>query len=471
MPPLPNAPNAACDMLGCRLPIVLAGMGGVARSELVSAVTAAGGFGFLGMVREPVALIEREVARVRAAGHERFGVNVIPAATEPELLRRQVDAIIALGVPVVELFWEIDARVVARLRDAGVVVVYQVGSASEAVTAERAGAQIIVAQGDEAGGHVRGIKPLRALLPAVMRAVKVPVLAAGGLATGTDLVTALALGADGIVLGTALMATPESFAHPYHQQRLVEAEADDTVLTGSFHINWPPNAPVRVLKSPVTALGPDDGARQVIGDEEGRPIYLFSTDSPLKSMTGDFASMALYAGTGVGEIKAIEPAGMRIAHIMEEARSVMPVRRPVLARPSSSVCYAGEMSGAYQAEADRAEVDDMLAEVTSGLAGLLDAMLAERADDGTQRPPFGPEVGPIAAWLLTLRTLCAEAGVPAAGPARIDAGEASASIRRRLARTLPRMADDAVRQTLSELGSFLSARFARSAENQAASGR
>lgn len=272
-------------LLGCRHPIVLAGMGGVARSDLVAAVTRAGGFGFLGMVREPTALIRREVEALRAAGVDNFGVNIIPAATGRDLLDQQIATILDLGVPSVALFWEIDPAVVRRFRDAGVTVTYQVGSPDEALAAERAGAQIIIAQGQEAGGHVRGRTPLRLLLPAVVESVSVPVLAAGGLATGADLVTAQALGAEGIVLGTALMATAESFAHPYHLQRLLGAGEGDTLLTDIFHINWPKDANVRVLRSAVTSGergDPWSEDRQPIGDEEGRTIYLVSTDSPLR---------------------------------------------------------------------------------------------------------------------------------------------------------------------------------------------
>ena len=109
-----DAPPATplCRLLGCRLPLMLAGMGGVSRSELVAAVTEAGGFGFLGMVREPLALIEREVAQVRQRTALPFGVNLIPAATPAPLLRAQVDLLIALQVPVVSLFWDVDAGVI-----------------------------------------------------------------------------------------------------------------------------------------------------------------------------------------------------------------------------------------------------------------------------------------------------------------------------------------------------------------------
>lgn len=134
-----------CDLLGCTYPIVLAGMGGVARSELVVAVTEAGGFGFLGMVREPVASIGTEVAKLRASNVERFGVNLIPAATPIDLLHAQIDACIELKVPVVALFWDLSLDIVQRLRKAGIVVVCQVGSVQEAVAASHAGASAIIA--------------------------------------------------------------------------------------------------------------------------------------------------------------------------------------------------------------------------------------------------------------------------------------------------------------------------------------
>ncbi|EMN1927875.1 nitronate monooxygenase [Burkholderia ambifaria] len=301
-----------CDLLGCAWPIVLAGMGGVARAELASAVSAAGGFGFLGMVREPVALIRREVEQVRAATERPFGVNLIPASTPPELLDAQLDACIALRVPVVALFWDVIPGVVRRLRDAGVRVVHQVGSLDDARAAEAAGAQALIVQGHEAGGHVRGDRPLAELLPDVVRATRLPVLAAGGIVDGADVAAAMALGAQGAVMGTAFIATHESFAHAYHQQRIVDARDGDTLLTDIFHINWPRGARVRVLPSSVTRGergDPFGDERVVIGDEEGRPIYLFSTDSPLRTMTGDFEAMALYAGTGAGRIGAIESAG------------------------------------------------------------------------------------------------------------------------------------------------------------------
>lgn len=364
-----------CDVLGCTYPIVLAGMGGVARSELVAAVTEGGGFGFLGMVREPTALIAAEVAALRARGIERFGVNLIPAATGPALLEAQVSAAIELGVPVVGLFWDVSASLVARLRAAGITVVCQVGSVAEARAVEAAGAQILIAQGVEAGGHVRGDRPLHELLPAIAAGTGLPVLAAGGLVDGADLATVLSLGAQGAVFGTALIATPESFAHDFHKRRLLAASGGDTVLTDAFHINWPRGAKVRVLANSVTRGergDPQGETRTVIGGEGSRPIYLFSTDSPLRSMAGDFEAMALYAGKGVGRITAIIAAAERVRAIAAEALSLLDARG---APPSETVelsspaCLAHEMDDRYMGFMSHDEL----------LAALNELLEAERA--------------------------------------------------------------------------------------------
>lgn len=352
-----------CDLLGCDVPVILAGMGGVARAELVSAVTKAGGFGFLGMVRESPELIRFEIERVRATTTRDFGVNLIPAATKPELLEAEVRAVLDARVPVVALFWDLAADLVKRLRKAGVLVVCQVGSADEAKDAETAGANILVAQGVEAGGHVRGRTPRSALLREVVGCTNVPVLAAGGMTSGRDLVEALELGAEGVVLGTALLATTESFAHEYHKDRIVRARGEETLLTQAFHVNWPKGAAVRVLENSVTRgeMGdPFSGERTEIGKEGARSIWLFSTDSPLKDMTGDFEKMALYAGLGCGEIRDIVPAEMRVAQIVKEAEHVRAMAEPAGGTEdgtfSSPVCYARETDDAYAGYATREEL-------------------------------------------------------------------------------------------------------------------
>lgn len=387
--------SPVCELLGCTYPLVLAGMGGVARAELVGAVTQAGGFGFLGMVREPVDLIRAQVRDLRQRGVQRFGVNLIPAATDPALLEAQIAACIALGVPVVGLFWDVSAALMQRLRGAGIVVVCQVGSVAEARAAQDAGAQILIVQGVEAGGHVRGDRPLHELVPEVVDATTVPVLAAGGITDGADVATVLALGAQGAVLGTALIATPESFAHDHHKQRLVEAGEGDTVLTETFHINWPAGARVRVLASAVTRGERGDpfaGTRTVIGEEDGRPIYLFSTDSPLRAMCGDFEAMALYAGQGVGRVNAIVGAAERLRTIAAEAEAILTAGTAPLPEPAkaaSPACFAHEADERYMGYAGREELVPALNELLEAeRAGARVALrtVAQLADDAELKP-------------------------------------------------------------------------------------
>jgi nitronate monooxygenase len=320
-----------CDLLGCRYPILQAGMGGVARSELVAAVTRAGAYGFLGMVREKPELIVQEIDAVRARTDQPFGVNLIPAATDQALLEDELAVCIEKRVHSLCFFWNVHADVVAMAKAAGCHVLYQVGSVADAITAEKAGADALIAQGFEAGGHVHGILSSLVLLPQVVRAVSVPVVASGGFASGESLVAALALGAQGIHCGTAFLATAESFAHAYHKNRVVQAKSEDTVYTDAFAINWPPNSPVRVIANSLTdelgqrLLGhnPEDISREAIAYEDGRPIYKFSTDSPLRSTTGDLECLALFAGQVVGEIETIPSAGARISEMVTAARATL----------------------------------------------------------------------------------------------------------------------------------------------------
>ncbi len=319
------------DALHCTVPIMLAGMGGVARSGLAAAVANAGGFPVMGMVREPVALIEREVAALRAATRAdlHFAINLIPGSCEPALLRAAVAACLRLKVPAMVLFWEVDRELVRRLKGEGVQVIHQVGSCRDAEAALEAGCDALVAQGVEAGGHVRGEVSTFALLPEVVAlAGDVPVAASGGIASGAGLVAALALGAQAVSLGSAFLATTESFAHPHHRQRVVEARAEDTLRTTVFARNWKITAPVRVLPNAVTrgyydTLTDAQKNQPIAWQDGGAPVYPFSTDSPMVDATGRLDDMAIYAGQSIGQIHDVVPAGERIARIMREAEATL----------------------------------------------------------------------------------------------------------------------------------------------------
>ena len=325
-----------CDLLGCEAPVLLAGMGGVSRWELAAAVANAGGYGMLGMVREPIDLITREVTAMRAATDRPFAVNLIPAATEPQLLEAQIACCLDLGVTAFCFFWDVMPDVVVRVKNAGCLVLHQVGTEAAARMAEAAGADVIIAQGIEAGGHVQGRSPAFGLAERILAGTDLPVVVSGGIATGEGLAAALAIGASGVQCGTAFLATEESFAHSYHKSRIVEATGEDTVLTDVFVLNWPKGAAVRVIGNSVTEglkgnyLGhdPDSLPRETIAHDDDQPRLRFSTDSPLRTTTGDLEAMAFYAGQGAGNIPDVVPAAARLNTMVAQARHILkgPVR-------------------------------------------------------------------------------------------------------------------------------------------------
>lgn len=317
--------------LGCRHPIISAGMGGPARSELAAAVSEAGGFGMLGMIGESPTAITREIAAVRGRTSKPFAVNLVPFATDPALLADEMAACIAARVPALCFFWDVHPAIVEQAKNAGCLVLYQVGSLEDAILAQSAGADVVIVQGVEAGGHVRGQLPLSVLLPQVVETLRIPVVASGGIADGRGMAAALAMGAHGVQCGTVFLASVESYAHDYHKQRVVSAQAGDTVHTDLFAIGWPPHSPVRVLKNSVTAAAgdrfwgylPDQLPRDVVGEDEGRPVYRCGTDSPLRSTTGDFEQMCLYAGESAARVRGIHPAGTIVHTMMREAIGVI----------------------------------------------------------------------------------------------------------------------------------------------------
>jgi nitronate monooxygenase len=320
-----------CSLLGCEVPILLAGMGGVSRSELVAAVAEAGGYGILGMVRESAAFIAAEIDAVRARTKRPFAVNLIPAATDPVLLEAELTACFDRHVPAMCFFWDVVPSAVARAKAAGCLVLHQVGSLDAALAAEAAGADVLIVQGVEAGGHVHGTVAALILVEQVARATSLPIIASGGFASGASLIAALAVGAQGIHCGTAFLATRESFAHDDHKSRVIGATAEDTVYTDAFALNWPPNSPVRVIRNSLTdALGstlmghhPDHLPREVIAAEDGRPVLKYSTDSPLRTTTGNLEAMAAFAGQSVALIDTAPTAADRIAGILSQAEACL----------------------------------------------------------------------------------------------------------------------------------------------------
>lgn len=315
-----NLKHSLTELLGCKYPVMLAGMGGVSRHGLAAAVANAGGFGCLGMVREDPDFIKDEVSKFRELSPARFGVNLIPGATERGLLARQLDVCVEIGVPIVVLFWEVDREAIAFLKQAGIKVIYQVGRHRDARFAIDAGVDALIVQGKEAGGHVRGNSPLFDILSEIAEYSPVPLVAAGGISNGLDLINAINMGASGVCCGTLFLATEESNAHEFHKQLIVKSNAEDTVITDKFWRNWHEPAPVRVLRCCLNNINKVmPGRSSVIALQDGKPVYLYSTDSPLRGSSGQFELMALYAGKSCSGIHGIEKVSVVINRLVREA--------------------------------------------------------------------------------------------------------------------------------------------------------
>src|SRR5947209_7451268 len=245
-----------CSLLGCRFPVLSAGIGAGAGPELAAAVSNAGGFGVLGASGMPPEVVRGVVERTRALTDQPFGVNVIIDADPPEYLDEdrdwflsQITAAADAGAAAMVLFWGNPALFVEAAHAGGLRVLIQVGSVEEATAAVAAGVDAVIAQGVEAGGHVRGTTSIWELIPATVEAVRrTPVLASGGIGDGAGLARALQLGAQGVSLGTRFVASEEAAAHPEYKRRLVASTATDTFHGDLFDVWWP-DAPHRVLRN------------------------------------------------------------------------------------------------------------------------------------------------------------------------------------------------------------------------------
>ena len=231
-------------MLEIELPIVAAGAGTVASARLAAAVTNAGGFGMTGSAGDgPDEVVER-VRVIRSLTRGPVGVNVILALQPLE----NVEAILAAGIDVLASGFGDADRVVELAHAHGARVFHRCETPDEAAAAAAAGVDAVIAQGSDSGGHT-GIVPTFALVPQVVDAAgETPVLAAGGIADGRGIVAALALGAEGALLGTRFVASVESGAHDHYKESIVAAAPTDSLLTDIFEIGWP-GLPERVLRN------------------------------------------------------------------------------------------------------------------------------------------------------------------------------------------------------------------------------
>ena len=308
-------------LVGAAAPIQLASMPGISTPELVAAVADAGGLGMLGAPLLSARTLESALVQLAERTRGVFGVNFLMPFLDLECV-----AVAARRARVVEFFYGApDPELVARGHEFGALVSWQIGSLAEALAAERAGCDFLVAQGTEAGGHVRGATSLLPLLSEVLASVHVPVVAAGGIATARSLAAVLACGCGAARIGTRFVAASESGAHPAYVKALLAASAADTCLTGAF------SADVARRAAPSAPLG-DRGSgsahpRSVIGEvqleEQRLPVPRFSVIVPTSATTGRIEAMALYAGESVGNVTSVQPAAAIVSELVAGAERLL----------------------------------------------------------------------------------------------------------------------------------------------------
>jgi len=309
-------------LVGCSVPIQLAGMGPVLTPELAAAVCEAGGLGMVTMFPIPATAASAMLDAIRQKTAKPFGVNFLIPAVDPECLE-----VASQKARVVDFFWgDPDRSLVDRVHAGGAIASWQVGSRREALAAADAGCDFVIAQGNEAGGHIRGTLGVLPLLSEILDAVEIPVLAAGGIGSARTMAAVLAAGAAGVRVGTRFIAASESGAHPTYVQAVIRADAEDSLRTSLYAVGCPLCPSTHgVLRSAIEAAEAFDG--DVVGEltwgGQVRPIPKFGGTPPPSGVRGAVEAMALYAGQSVGSVREVKPASDIVHELADGAQRLL----------------------------------------------------------------------------------------------------------------------------------------------------
>ena len=311
-----------CNLLGIDVPILQGAMQGGGEARLAAAVSEAGGLGVLATFQSSDNKLRCDITAVRAATSKPFGVNIMPMGRG--ITERCVATCVELGVPVVTTGRADPGRDAVRtLKDAGIKVVSVIPTVEHARRMEGEGVDAVVASGSEAGGHVGTVATLP-LVPQVVDAVSIPVLAAGGIGDGRGFVAALALGACGIQMGTRFMATPESGMNAWGREQLLVMRETDTIVTRAMT-----GATVRCIRTPEI-----EAYEQALADGASEDDIAQFKRAVRKSRNADYAQRRQSAaGQVAGMITNEKPAAQLMLEIIAEARRIIEGRLPeMLAR-------------------------------------------------------------------------------------------------------------------------------------------
>lgn len=316
--------TALCRKLGIKYPICQAGMFHVAYGKLAAAVSNAGGLGVIGSAYLSGSELREQIRIVKGETDKPYGVDILFAqvggdegvtAGYTRAVQEAIEVTFAEQAPVLVSGLGNPAAVIPDAHAAGMTVMSLVGTSRQARRVVESGVDVVIASGHAGGGHVGRIATV-ALVPKVVDTVDVPVLAAGGLVDGRGLVAALALGADGVWMGTRFIATEEARGHANYKSRIVEIDEDGTVISRGHS-----GKPNRMIRNGFTQSweGRD-------GEIKPYPQQMIEVGNPASQrgrMEGDVENGVLPAGQGAGIIGAVKPAGDMVREIMEEAREVL----------------------------------------------------------------------------------------------------------------------------------------------------
>lgn len=300
-----------CDLLGIKYPIIQGGMAWIATAELAAAVSNAGGLGIIGAGSAPKEVVRKQIRKAKALTDKPFGVNIYYMSPFAEDV---IDLVLEEGIPVVTTGAGNPGKHIPLFKDAGVKVIPVVSSVALARRLEKSGVDAVIAEGMECGGHIGDITTM-ALIPQVVDVVKIPVIAAGGIADGRGFLAALALGAQGVQLGTRFVCAKECTVHDNYKNIIIKAKDRSTVITGKNL-----GHPVRVIKNKLTQ-------EFDLLEHKGAPLQeletLGSGKLRLAAIDGDVGMGSVMAGQISGLIKGVKTAENIIQDILSEAKSVL----------------------------------------------------------------------------------------------------------------------------------------------------
>ena len=299
------------ELLGIEYPIIQGGMAWVAEYHLASAVSEAGGLGIIGAASAPPEVVREQIRKVKERTEKPFGVNVmLMNPNAPEVAQ----VIVEEGVKVVTTGAGNPTKFMPMWKEAGIKVIPVVASVAMARMMEKAGADAVVAEGTESGGHI-GSATTMTLVPRVVDAVKIPVIAAGGIGDGRGLAAAMMLGAKAVQMGTRFVVAKESIVHENYKERIIKAKDIDSEVTGRST-----GHPIRVLRNHMTREYLKMEAEGVSLEE----LEVLTLGSLRKAvMDGDVVNGSLMAGQIAGMIKKEQTCKEMIEEIMQEAEGLL----------------------------------------------------------------------------------------------------------------------------------------------------